>query len=54
MTDKTLVENATQGQIEYLLEDLGTWYFQCEVVHGEQSILSEPIAIEAITLEGRQ
>lgn len=54
MTDKTLVENATQGQIEYLLKDLGTWYFQCEVVHGEQSILSEPIAIEATTPEGRQ
>lgn len=54
MTDKTLVENATQGQIEYLLEDPGTWYFQCEVVHGEQSFLSEPIAIEASTPEGRQ
>ena len=54
MTDKTLVENATQGQIEYLLEDPGTWYFQCEVVHGEQSFLSKPVAIEATTPEGRQ
>lgn len=54
MTDKTLVENATQGQIEYLLKDPGTWYFQCEVVHGEHSFLSKPVAIEATTPEGRQ
>lgn len=54
MTDKTLVENATQGQIEYLLKDPGTWYFQCEVVHGEHSFPSKPVAIEATTPEGRQ
>lgn len=54
MTDKAQIENATQGQIEYLLEDPGTWYFQCEVNRGEQSFLSEPVAIEATTPEGRQ
>lgn len=54
MTGKALIENATQAQIEYLLNDPGTWYFQCEVTCGDQTLFSDPIACEAIPPESRQ
>ena len=54
MADKSLIEGAVQTQIEYLFGDPGTWHFQCEVIHGEESILSKPVAIEAYTPEGGQ
>lgn len=54
MADKSLIEGAVQTQIEYLFDDPGTWHFQCEVIHGEESILSKPVAIEAYTPEGGQ
>lgn len=54
MNDKALIENATQAQIEYLLNDPGTWYFQCEVTCGDQALFSDPIVFEATSPEGRQ
>ena len=54
MADKAPIENATQAQIEYTMQDPGSWYIQCEVTYREESILSKPVAIKAYTPEGGQ
>lgn len=54
MADKAPIENATQAQIEYAMQDPGSWYIQCEVTYGEEHVLSDPVTIETLAPEGRQ